>query len=286
MASGLKQVAASVKENVRRLKYGKQAVDWKGPVWEDLENSSMGFNTQELMISCGTVTVKDHPRHPQVLVIFNRELDIFQLPKGKKDINEALPTTAVRETVEETGVLVDPLYLKFGTRFTCPEGWRIRRSGELVPDTAQAEENEPEASVPRVMTKDIIYSSAYVDPATQSFRYLFWYAATPTGDSVPDNALRKAEDIGRLQPLWFPVEKAICLLKMTVEKQAVATVRDYIKNMTPQDWELSCTLSAQDKQATCGKPPSPEHARSVRAMDPTASVRDTNTMLGYGCVGG
>lgn len=246
MASGLKQVAALVRQNVLRLKYGKQAVDWKGCVWEDLENGSMGFNTQELMISCGTITVKDHPRHPQVLVIFNRELGIFQLPKGKKDINESLPTTAVRETVEETGVLVDPLYLKFGTRFTCPEGWQIQSSGELVPDTDKAAAKEPEAPVSRAMTKDIVYSSAYVDPATQSFRYVFWYAATPTGDGTPDDALRSAEDIGRLQPLWFPVEKAIGLLKMTVEKQAVATVRDYVVNMTPQDWELSRALAARD----------------------------------------
>lgn len=258
MASGLKQVAASVRQNVLRLKYGKQAVDWKGQVWEDLENGSMGFNTQELMISCGTITVKDHPRNPQILLIFNHEYGIFQLPKGKKDINEALATAALRETVEETGVPVDPLYLKFGTRFTCPEGWQIQSSGELVPDTDKAQEKGPEASVPRVMTKDIVYSSAYVDPATQSFRYVFWYAATPAGDAASDDALRKAEDIGRLQPLWFPVEKAIYLLKMTVEKQAVATVGEYIQNMTPQDWELSRALSAQDKHKSSGKPPSPE----------------------------
>src|SRR4051794_20852746 len=71
----------------------------------DLEkiDRSMSFHPSEATtISCGTVTIDTAAR--KVLLIWNRKLAIYQLPKGRKNIGEDMLSAAMRETYEETGV--------------------------------------------------------------------------------------------------------------------------------------------------------------------------------------
>ncbi|OAA64007.1 NUDIX hydrolase domain-like protein [Cordyceps fumosorosea ARSEF 2679] len=53
-------------------------------------------------ISCGTVAVDPHAS--KALLIRSRSTGEVYLPKGRKDVHEALPDAALRETWEETGV--------------------------------------------------------------------------------------------------------------------------------------------------------------------------------------
>jgi hypothetical protein len=85
----------------------------------DYINDNMIFTPSErCTISCGTVCVD--PRASKVLIIFNRRLGIWQLPKGRKNIGEDLQSAALRETYEETGVQANLLSLKIRTRSTTP----------------------------------------------------------------------------------------------------------------------------------------------------------------------
>ncbi len=89
------------------------------PLDMDYINHSMKFTPSECCtISCGTVCVD--PRASRVLVIYNRRLGIWQLPKGRKNIGEDLESAALRETYEETGVHAVLLPLKIRTRSTNP----------------------------------------------------------------------------------------------------------------------------------------------------------------------
>lgn len=89
------------------------------PLDMDYINDAMTFTPSErCTISCGTVCVD--PRTSKVLIIFNRRLGIWQLPKGRKNIGEDLQSAALRETYEETGVRADLLPLKIRTRSTTP----------------------------------------------------------------------------------------------------------------------------------------------------------------------
>ncbi|KAB5562691.1 hypothetical protein GE09DRAFT_1056490 [Coniochaeta sp. 2T2.1] len=87
----------------------------------DLEeiDRSMSFHPSEATtISCGTVTID--PASQKMLLIWNKKLEIYQLPKGRKNIGEDMLSAAMRETYEETGVKATPLRLKIATRATPP----------------------------------------------------------------------------------------------------------------------------------------------------------------------
>lgn len=85
----------------------------------DFISQTMVFIPSErCTISCGTVCVD--PPASKVLLIFNKRLGIWQLPKGRKNIDEGLQSAALRETYEETGVHVTLLPLKIRTRSTQP----------------------------------------------------------------------------------------------------------------------------------------------------------------------
>ncbi|KJR82655.1 uncharacterized protein SPSK_03539 [Sporothrix schenckii 1099-18] len=83
----------------------------------DYIDDNMTFIPSErCTVSSGTVCVD--PRASKVLIIFNRRLGIWQLPKGRKNIGEDLQSAALRETYEETGVRANLLPLKIRTRST------------------------------------------------------------------------------------------------------------------------------------------------------------------------
>ncbi|KAF8335277.1 NUDIX hydrolase domain-like protein [Amanita rubescens] len=66
--------------------------------------------SESFVISCGTVTL-DIDRS-KVLVIYLRKTGEYCLPKGRKDVGEQLEATAVRETYEETGYVIELLPLQ------------------------------------------------------------------------------------------------------------------------------------------------------------------------------
>ncbi|KAL1853134.1 hypothetical protein VTK73DRAFT_9079 [Phialemonium thermophilum] len=96
-------------------------VDQSATVALDLDeiDRSMSFHPSDAcVVSCGTVTID--PAASKVLLIWNRQLQIHQLPKGRKNIGEDMLSAALRETYEETGVPAAPLRLKIATRATPP----------------------------------------------------------------------------------------------------------------------------------------------------------------------
>lgn len=99
------------------------SVDWRDDrVWEKIKTEGCFHRADEMMVSCGTVTLNqaDSP-HPKVLVVYNKNIGIYQLPKGRKNFDEGYLQAALRETAEETGVAVEPLRLRFGSRSTPPK---------------------------------------------------------------------------------------------------------------------------------------------------------------------
>lgn len=72
--------------------------------------------SESFVISCGTVTL-DIDRS-KVLVIYLRKTGEYCFPKGRKDVGERLEATAVRETYEETGYIVELLPLQLTTLAT------------------------------------------------------------------------------------------------------------------------------------------------------------------------
>ncbi|MCC2594634.1 NUDIX hydrolase [Tessaracoccus sp. OS52] len=59
---------------------------------------------QPKVIAAGGVVLRRQGDEQQVLLVYRRRYDDWSLPKGKGQVDEYLPETAVREILEETGV--------------------------------------------------------------------------------------------------------------------------------------------------------------------------------------
>jgi ADP-ribose pyrophosphatase YjhB (NUDIX family) len=67
-------------------------------------------------ISCGTAAVRSGSKGSEVLLVQPRaNQDRWGLPKGHVDEGESFEDAAVRETLEETGILVDLIPITLGT---------------------------------------------------------------------------------------------------------------------------------------------------------------------------
>jgi ADP-ribose pyrophosphatase YjhB (NUDIX family) len=238
-----------VKQDVARLlrkPWRKREVKWNEEEWNILEYYSKRYDTQSLMISCGTVTIdKADTQDSQVLLIWNKNTKAWQLPKGRKNVHEDLSSAALRETTEETGVAIQPLYLRFGTRFTVPTG----KGGEEDQDFAArlrkhstGVEEKSDNGIVHLLNKDVFYISQYPDPATGAMRHIYWYAARPEHGSTPDPKLMGKEDLRRMTARWFPAAEAVHKLKMSVEKEAVALAVYYAEQMSEEEWGYSLEL--------------------------------------------
>jgi 8-oxo-dGTP pyrophosphatase MutT (NUDIX family) len=161
----------------------------------------------------------------------------WQLPKGRKNVHEDFAAAALRETTEETGVAVQPLYLRFSTRLTLPDEEDI-----AAKRLKEAPRRSIDNGIVNILSRDIFYISQYPDPATGAMRHMYWYAAKPRGSTTPDIRLMGRDDIRRMKVQWFSAAEAVGKLKMRVEQDAVALAVHYAEQMSEEEWNYSREL--------------------------------------------
>ncbi|KAI1417378.1 hypothetical protein F5Y13DRAFT_185455 [Hypoxylon sp. FL1857] len=225
--NGSATIVRKFKELTRRQLWTKEDpdhhVDWTDDsVWEKIRKEGCYHRADELLVSCGTVTVDQaHSRRPMVLVVYNKNIGIYQLPKGRKNFDEGYLDTALRETAEETGVAVKPLRLRFGSRSTPPK---------LDQDQVQAQARGTRYGVEDKLTgitealsnESIGSSECFIinpDPATGAWRHIYWFAAKPLGDTTRDESkMTEEEDRNKFSTHWFSETDALSRLKLDDEK--------------------------------------------------------------------
>ncbi|OTA99261.1 hypothetical protein M426DRAFT_16613 [Hypoxylon sp. CI-4A] len=237
-------------------------VDWTDKrVWEKINNEGCYHRADEMLVSCGTVTIdKAESTQPKVLVVYNRNIGIYQLPKGRKNFDEGYLDTALRETAEETGVAARSLRLRFGSRSTPP-----RTQVQTLARTSKYGMEDKLTGITEGLSNEYIgtsecsLTSLYVpnnslvislilcpdyqyvsdpDPATGAWRHIYWYAAKPLGDIIRDESrMTEEEDRKKFTTFWFPEDQALRHLKLEDEKFMVRITFAYIRNMSVGDWE-------------------------------------------------
>ncbi|KAI1141206.1 hypothetical protein F5Y05DRAFT_411057 [Hypoxylon sp. FL0543] len=245
-------------------------VDWTDDrVWEKITSEGCYHRADEMLVSCGTVTLDhaDSPR-PMVLMVYNRNIGIYQLPKGRKNFDEGYLDTALRETAEETGVAVRPLRLRFGSRSTPPKLGQAQtqdretRYGveDKLTGITEGLSNESigasECTFQRFSSLIPCHSHTFLcniltcsnlkaewqyvldpDPATGAWRHIYWFAAQPLGDTTRDESkMTEEEDRNKFSTFWFSEEDAVSRLKLEDEKFMVRITFAYLRNMSANDW--------------------------------------------------
>ncbi|KAK8075077.1 hypothetical protein PG997_009740 [Apiospora hydei] len=196
--------------------------------WKDNNDRAVCYDMKSLMMSFGTVTIRDKPGAggPQVLVFLNAKHKSYQLPKGRRNLHEDPADAALRETLEETGVEVHPLYLGFDTRL-------VLDSPETVDDVGLVRQNEN--GTVTAVNRDVVYAMSYDDKKTGAHRHIYFYApdAARLGDEDRTNRVR-----------WLGFEEARRMLTMRAEREAVAAAQIlYARTRGNGDWwDLSRAL--------------------------------------------
>lgn len=179
--------------------------------FDAIDESMVCHDSPSFTVSCGTVTFDF--KTSNILLIFNQKLQIYQLPKGRKDIGEDFVSAAIRETYEETGYRVELLPLLVGTRATVPphtiQGPAPAKKVEVATDTLNTE--------PLAMC-------TYPDPQTESLtpvhKMVFYYAARLEASEIsPDSGTQKSHE--RMVNAWVSPSEALALLRFKAERNVV-----------------------------------------------------------------
>lgn len=179
------------------------------------DNAMACANSTDFCICAGTVTFKGSGDDRKVLVILNEKYteDLWQLPKGRKNIGEdALCTTAIRETYEETGYMVQLLAKNILTRATMAKGRQV--PGPIF----EAQSAEPVAMV------------HYKEPGPgleggPVTKVCFFYVATVRDDALPAKDTQDTDEF--LKPFWLTCADALDRLTFGAEKRALEIAMCY-----------------------------------------------------------
>jgi ADP-ribose pyrophosphatase YjhB (NUDIX family) len=209
----------------------------------DLEeiDRSMSFHPSEATtISCGTVTID--PARQKVLLIWNKKLKIYQLPKGRKNIGEDMLSAAIRETYEETGVKSTPLRLKIATRATPPsdhlpavvsnritarttEEEQVNQNLNAKGNACDAATNVTNACNCEItegrLSTEFLGCCRYPDPQSSipAMKVVFFFAGT--ADSSSPAGPGAQEDWEKLDTVWTSTAEAAAMLRFRAEAEMV-----------------------------------------------------------------
>ncbi|KAI0011359.1 hypothetical protein F4779DRAFT_626561 [Xylariaceae sp. FL0662B] len=214
-------------------------VDWSDDgLWEKINSEGYFYQADEVLISCGTVTVDEaeSPR-PKVLIVYNKVIGIYQLPKGRKQFGEGHLDAALRETSEETGVAVRPLRLRFGSRSTTPKLVQGNR-GEIKYGIEDKRTGITEGLCNETIGVSgcrVLTTTPDPDPSTNAWRnHTWWYPRD--GTERNENQMTDETDRHKFTTFWFSEHEALSKLKLEDEKYMVRLTFAYLRGMSASDW--------------------------------------------------
>ncbi|KAI0467623.1 NUDIX hydrolase domain-like protein [Xylaria cf. heliscus] len=157
--------------------------------------------SDSFVISCGTVTI-DTKTSKVLLIRWRKTGEVF-LPKGRKDVNESLDQTALRETYEETGSRVQLLPVPITTLATSPSSLdSLDESAGLTAST------EPIAVAQRV--------------TNGTLKIIFWYVASGDSTAAPQDRPQQQENED-FDTLWVPFDETESTLSFDDDQRIART---------------------------------------------------------------
>jgi 8-oxo-dGTP pyrophosphatase MutT (NUDIX family) len=169
------------------------------------------------------------PKAGKVLVVYNRHLQILQLPKGRRHVAEDWLTAALRETEEETGVRASLLPLRIATRATLPAQERCRNHhANTIPKSAGEADQDMEKDEDIVddrATTEFVGVCRYPDPQSRggpADKTVYFFAGVADSTLPPGKGAPEAHE--KLESRWMGVPEAREMLAFGAERQILEKV--------------------------------------------------------------
>ncbi|TLD06996.1 hypothetical protein PgNI_10882 [Pyricularia grisea] len=198
---------------------------------DEIDRTMSWRPSYETTISCGFVAVD--LKHHLVLSVYNKKLGIYQLPKGRTQINESFLKAAIRETIEESGVVVTPLPLLNWTRAN-PED-----EGDATQTNGSARQHSPpvvqacpdKQVVSDTLNNEFIGVVNYMDPQVSTpntHKSIYYFAATFDVEAHEAGTEGKRYE-EKFIPCAYGLEDTLKVLRFKADRDAVTKLVDDLR---------------------------------------------------------
>ncbi|EHA46520.1 hypothetical protein MGG_02539 [Pyricularia oryzae 70-15] len=198
---------------------------------EEIDRTMFWRPSYETTISCGFVAVD--LKHHLVLSIYNKKLGIYQLPKGRTQINESFLKAAMRETIEESGVVVTPLPLLNWTRAN-PEddGDATQTNGSSRQKSPPVVQACPDKQVVSdTLNNEFIGVVEYMDPQVSTpntHKSIYYFAASFDVEAHEAGTEGKCYE-EKFIPCAYSLEDTLKVLRFQADRDAVTKLVDDLR---------------------------------------------------------
>ncbi|KAH8822663.1 hypothetical protein DL96DRAFT_1618635 [Flagelloscypha sp. PMI_526] len=142
------------------------------------------YCSSDFMLGAGMVIIQ--PSTKKVVLVFDKSLQCFFLPKGRKDVDESLEETALREAYEETGYRARFMDIYHSTRAPAPPS---------DPDRSTRPNHEPIYMDVQGWGPKLSHTGERRDNGGEYF--VTWYLGEIDHDAVrEENSTQQSDEIG------------------------------------------------------------------------------------------
>jgi len=190
------------------------------------------FRSSHFLVCAGSILF-DSTRAPlRVCLLHHTVRDEWLLPKGRKDLGEHVPATAVRETYEETGYPCEPLALDLVTR--APASGAQTKD---APAQVRARADEPFM----VTVRRTVFEG---DGA--GVKLVWWFAAVRRAGTDKVDGTQTA--VESFESRFFEVDEALRVATFQSDRDVIAAAVELVRVTYPEAREEPVQVQEQSQR--------------------------------------
>jgi 8-oxo-dGTP pyrophosphatase MutT (NUDIX family) len=195
-------------------------------------NPTQQFRSTHFLTCAGTILFESTRAPLRVCLLHHTVRNEWLLPKGRKDLGEHVPATALRETFEETGYPCVALPLDLVTRAPAP-GAQTKDAPACVRGCADE---------PFMLT---LRRTAVDGEEGAGVKLVWWFAAVRTGADKVDGTQTAVESF---ESRFFGVDEALRVATFQADRDVIAAAIELVRATYPEAREESGQVPEQSQR--------------------------------------
>ena len=190
------------------------------------------FRSSHFLVCAGSILFESTRAPLRVCLLHHTVRDEWLLPKGRKDLGEHVPATAMRETYEETGYPCEPLALDLVTR--APASGAQTKD---APGQVRARADEPFM----VTLRRTVFEQ---DGA--GVKLVWWFAAVRCAGTDKVDGTQTA--VESFESRFFEVDEALRVATFQSDRDVIAAAAELVRTTYPEVREEPVQVQEQSQR--------------------------------------